>query len=93
MRLEPDGAHCAEDRALRENTHRVQRHLAGGRAQILNMTLSQRWGRLFVSVNYALRTPATPRTVTQPAVVAGVDLGMRPLATVATIDLTTGVDH
>lgn len=28
----------------KENTRRVQRHLVSGRAQILNMTLSQRWG-------------------------------------------------
>jgi transposase len=39
----------------KENTRRVQRHLAGGRAQILHMTLSQRWGRLFVAICYALR--------------------------------------
>ena len=70
-----------------ENTRRVQRHLAAGRAQILNMTLSQRWGRLFVSINYALRTPSTSRARwAQPTVVAGVDLGVRTLATVATID-------
>jgi putative transposase len=29
----------------KENTRRVQRHLAAGRAHILNMTLSERWGR------------------------------------------------
>ena len=75
-----------------ENTRRVQRHLASGRGHILNMTLSQRWGRLFVSIGYALRTPTTPRTVAQPAVIAGVDLGVRTLATVATIDPTTGVE-
>ena len=74
----------------RENTRRVQRHVAAGRAQILNMTLSERWGRLFVSVGYALRTPTTPRAVAQPSVRAGVDLGIRTLATVATIDTVTG---
>jgi putative transposase len=74
----------------KENTRRVQRHLASGRAQILNMTLSERWGRLFVSIGYALRTPATARAVTQPSIVAGVDLGLRTLATVATIDTATG---
>ena len=42
----------------KENTRRVHRHLTSGRAQILNMMLAQRWGRLFVSVGYALRTPA-----------------------------------
>jgi putative transposase len=75
-----------------ENTRRVQRHVASGRAHILNMTLSERWGRLFVSIGYALRTPSTARTVAQPAVVAGVDLGVRTLATVATIDPTTCVE-
>jgi putative transposase len=74
----------------KENTRRVQRHVATGRARILNMTLSQRWGRLFVSIGYALRTPTTARTVTQPTVFAGVDLGVRTLATVATFDTATG---
>lgn len=76
----------------KENTRRVQRHLASGRAQVLNMTLSQRWGRLFVSVGYALRTPVTARTPVQPTVRAGVDLGVRTLATVATIDPATGTE-
>ncbi|ORB61089.1 IS607 family element RNA-guided endonuclease TnpB [Mycobacterium shinjukuense] len=74
----------------KENTRRVQRHLASGRARILNMTLSARWGRLFVSIGYALRTPATERTVARPTVRAGVDLGVRTLATVATVDTRTG---
>jgi putative transposase len=76
----------------KENTRRVQRHLATGRAQILNMTLSEQWGRLFVSICYALRTPTTERMVTQPNVLAGVDLGIRTLATVATIDTATGAE-
>jgi putative transposase len=74
----------------KENTRRVQRHLAAGRAHILNMTLSERWGRLFVSVCYALRTPAISPTVPRPTVRAGMDLGIRTLATVATIDTATG---
>lgn len=73
-----------------ENTRRVQRHLAAGRAHILNMTLSGRWGRLFVSVCYALRTPTTAPTVTFPTVRAGMDRGIRTLATVATLDTATG---
>ena len=76
----------------KENTRRVQRHLSAGRARILNLTLSQRWGRLFVSISYALRTPTTARRVAQPTVVGGVDLGIRTLATVATIDTATGVE-
>jgi putative transposase len=76
----------------KENTRRVQRHLASGRAQILNMALSQQWGRLFVSISYALRTPSTERTVAAPTVRAGVDLGVRTLATVATLDTATGYE-
>ncbi|WP_301123551.1 IS607 family element RNA-guided endonuclease TnpB [Mycolicibacterium fortuitum] len=96
MRLEPDRRTLTlpviGGLRAKENTRRVQRHLASGRAQVLNMTLSQRWGRLFVSVSYALRTPTTPRTPAQPGVIAGVDLGVRTLATVATLDLTTGTE-
>jgi putative transposase len=76
----------------KETTRRVQRYVASGRARILSMTLSERWGRLFVSIGYALRTPSTARAVVQPTVVAGVDLGIRMLATVATIDTATGVE-
>jgi putative transposase len=56
------------------------------------MTLSERWGRLFISVSYARRTPETPRAVANPSVRAGVDLGIRTLATVATLDPTTGAE-
>jgi len=76
----------------KENTRGVQRHVASGRARIVNMTLSQRWGRLFVSIGYALRTPDTASTPTQPTVSAGVDLGVRTLATVATLDTATGAE-
>lgn len=73
-----------------ENTRRVQRHLAAGRARILNMTLSEQWGRLFVSVNYSVRTPNAAAAPKNPSVRAGVDLGLRTLATVSTIDTVTG---
>ncbi len=66
----------------KENTRLVERPLAAGRARILNMTLSERWGQLFVSVNYAIRTSST-RRVAKPGVRAGVDVGLRTLATVA----------
>ncbi|WP_211229592.1 IS607 family element RNA-guided endonuclease TnpB [Nakamurella lactea] len=75
----------------KENTRRVQRHLTSGRARVLNMTLTQRWGRLFVSVGYALHTPTEHhRTPVMPGVRAGVDLGLRTLATVAYLDPATG---
>ena len=54
------------------------------------MTLSEQWGRLFVSVNYSVRTPNVAATPKGPAVRAGVDLGLRTLATVATVDESTG---
>jgi putative transposase len=73
----------------KENTRRVERHVRSGRAQVLSMTLSEQWGRLFVSVSYALRT-AQPAAPQHPSVRAGVDLGMRTLATISTIDLATG---
>lgn len=41
-------------------------------------------------VNYALRSPDIARTPRYPTVRAGVDLGMRTLATVATRDSVTG---
>ena len=90
----PQDHHRARDRraAVQRRTpggYNVISRLAG-RARVLNMTLSAAVGRLFVSVNYALRTPSTPRTITRPAVRAGVDLGVRTLATVATIDAATG---
>ncbi len=69
----------------KENTRRVQRHLAMDNARLISMTLSERWGRLFVAVNYAVRTKvASPsRAPARPGSRAGVDLGMRDLATVA----------
>jgi putative transposase len=94
MRLEPDRRTITlpviGGLRSKENTRRLQRHLAAGRAHILNMTLSERWGRLFVSIGHAMRSPTTPPMVTQPAVTAGVDLGVRTLATVATINPATG---
>ncbi|MEI6252413.1 MAG: IS607 family element RNA-guided endonuclease TnpB, partial [Mycobacteriaceae bacterium] len=73
-----------------ENTRRVQRHLAAGRARILNMTLCEQWGRLFVSVNYSVRTPNAAAAPKNPSVRAGVDLGLRTLATVSSIDTVAG---
>jgi putative transposase len=66
----------------KENTRRVQRHLAKGNAHLLSLTLLEQWGRLFVAVNYAVRTPEV-KTVSKPGVKCGVDLGLRTLATVA----------
>ncbi len=90
MRLEPDRRHITlpviATLRSKENTRRLQLHLVKDNAQILSMTLSERWGRLFVSVQYAIRTeiicPARPGP-SKPDTKAGVDLGLRSLATIA----------
>ncbi len=69
----------------KENTRRVQRHLAKGNARLLNCTLSERWGRLFVSCQLAVRdkiVSPTNKAPAKPTVRAGVDLGLRSFATV-----------
>ncbi len=93
MRLEPDRRHITlpvvGSLRSKENTRRVQRHVAKGNARILSMTLSEQWGRLFVAVQYAVRTRVVSPTGRGPArsdARAGVDLGLRVLATVADTD-------
>jgi putative transposase len=67
----------------KESTRRLQRLVHPGRDRVLNATLSERWGRLFVSFGCIVRqhehAPAVARR-------AGVDLGLRSLATVAGSD-------
>jgi putative transposase len=93
MRFEPGRRHLTLPVVgilrSKENTRRVQRHVAKGNARILSMTLSERWGRLFVSIQYAVRTRVVSPAVAAPArsdARAGVDLGLRALATVADTD-------
>jgi putative transposase len=45
----------------KENTSRGERHVRKGSARILSITLSERWGRPFVAVQYAVRTRVVPR--------------------------------
>jgi len=93
MRVEPDRRHITlpviGTLRSKENTRRLQRHLAKGNARILSMTLSERCGRLFVSTQYAARTKVvspTGRAPDKPDARAGVDLGLRVLATIADTD-------
>ena len=70
----------------KENTRRVERHLSKGNARLLSLTVSERWGRLFVSANYAVKTEVLSpiaKAPRKPNVRAGTDLGLRDLATVA----------
>ena len=70
----------------KESTRRLERLTAAGKARVLNATLTERWGRLFVSFGCIVRQqrPAPGR----PAARCGVDLGLRRLATVADSDGT-----
>jgi IS605 OrfB family transposase len=90
MRLEPDRRHITISvigtLRSKENTRALQRHVAKGNAHILSMTLSERWGRLFVSIHYAVRIEVAFPSRTKPSkpdAKAGVDLGLRSLATIA----------
>jgi putative transposase len=58
----------------KENTRRLQRLLAKGRARVLSMTLSEHGGRLFVSV--ATIIAHTPRSPSEPDARCGIDLGI-----------------
>jgi putative transposase len=90
MRLDPDRRHLTlpviGTLRSKETTRRVQRHVAKGNARVLAMTLSERWGRLFVSIQYAVRTRIVSPSGRTPDARAGVDLGLRVLATVADTD-------
>ena len=80
MRLEPDRRHLTlpviGKLRSKENTRRLQRLVANGRARILSMTLTEqgRSGRLFVSVQTIIaHRPGSPR---EPDGRCGIDLGI-----------------
>jgi putative transposase len=96
MRLEPDRRHLTLPVIGRlrskENTRRLQRLVAKGRARVLSMTLTEHGGRLFVSV--ATIVSHAPRTPTQPEARCGIDLGIgREWAIVAADDTIQRVAH
>ncbi len=65
----------------KENTRRLERLVTKDKARILSATLSERWGRLFVS--FSCLVEARPSQAPSKGGRAGVDLGLRVLATVA----------
>jgi putative transposase len=91
MRLEPDRRHLVLPvigrLRCKENTRRLDRLVAKGRARVLSMTLAEHGGRLLVSVQAIVMQ--APRTPSEPRGRCGVDLGIgREWAVVAHADGT-----
>jgi len=86
IRVEPDRQHVTLPRIgtvrVHENTRRLQRLIAKGRARILAVAVSRRGTRLVASFRVLIQRPAQPR-VGDPASRVGMDVGVRVLATVA----------
>jgi putative transposase len=86
VRIEPDRRHVTLPRIgtvrVHENTRRLQRLIAKGRARILAATVSRRGTRLVAAYRVLIQRPVQAR-VSDPASRVGVDVGVRVLATVA----------
>jgi putative transposase len=89
IRVEPDRRHVTLPRVgavrVHENTRRLQRLIAKGRARILAVTVSRKGTRLIAAFRVLVQRPVQPR-VALPGSRVGVDVGVRVLATVANPD-------
>jgi putative transposase len=89
IRVEPDRHHVTLPRIgtvrVYENTRRLQRLIANGRARILAVTVSRQGNRLVAAFRVLIQRPVQPGAV-MPASRVGVDVGVRVLATVASPD-------
>jgi putative transposase len=89
MRVEPDRRHLTlpviGTVRTHENTRRVERLIAKGRARVLAISVRGNGTRVDASVRVVLQRPQQPN-VALPESRVGVDLGVRCLATVATSD-------
>jgi putative transposase len=87
IRIEPDRRHVTLPRIgtvrVHENTRRLERLLAKGRARILAVTVSRKGTRLVAAYRVLVQRPQQAG-VADPGSVVGVDVGVRVLATVAT---------
>jgi putative transposase len=87
LRVEPDRRQVTLPRVgtvrVHENTRRLERLIAQGRARILAATVSRKGTRLVVAFRVLIQRPQQPH-VTVPGSRVGVDVGVRVLATVAT---------
>jgi putative transposase len=89
IRVEPDRRHVTLPRVgavrVHENTRRLERLLAKGRARILAVTVSRKGTRLVAAFRVLIQRPVQPGT-SRPGSRVGVDVGVRVLATVASSD-------
>jgi putative transposase len=89
MRVEPDRRHltmpvigCVR---THENTRRIERLIARGRARVLAISVRRNGTRLDASVRVLVQRPKQPG-VALPGSGVGVDVGVRRLATVCDVD-------
>lgn len=91
IRVEPDRRHVSIPRVgtvrTHENTRRLQRLLAKGRARLLAVTVSRKGTRLIAAFRVLVQRPQQAGTAA-PGSRVGVDVGVRVLATVASADGT-----
>ncbi|AGM31598.1 putative transposase (plasmid) [Mycobacteroides abscessus subsp. bolletii 50594] len=91
MRVEPDRRHLTlpviGTVRTHENTRRIERLIAKGRARLLAVSVRRNGTRLDASVRVLVQRPQQPR-VALPHSRVGVDVGVRRLATVADADGT-----
>jgi len=89
MRLENDRRHLTVPVLgtirTHENTRRLERLIVLGRARVLGVTVSRHGGRIIAAVRVSIMRPQLAN-VSQPDSVIGIDVGVRRLATVATVD-------
>ncbi len=91
IRVEPDRRHVTIPRVgtvrVHENTRRLQRLIAKDRARILAVTVSRKGTRLIAAFRVLVQRPQQAGPAA-PGSRAGVDVGVRVLATVACADGT-----
>jgi putative transposase len=91
MRVEPDRRHLTLPVIgmvrTHENTRRIERLIRSGRARVLAITVRRNGTRLDASVRVLVQRPKQPRVAPSGSRV-GVDVGVRRLATIATVDGT-----
>jgi putative transposase len=89
MRVEPDRRHVTlpviGTVRVHENTRRIERLIRAGRARVLAISVRRNGTRLDASVRVLVQRPQQP-SVALPGSRAGVDVGVRRLATVANED-------